>query len=574
MHTTNLVRISTLVMTLMLMLVASIAEPAAGRGMPECEDAGVVTSHQKISDLVGRFDGALDDEDQFGRSVTAVGDLDRDGIADLAVGAQRDDDGGDRRGAVWILFMNADGTVRSEQKISDTEGGFGGTLNDLDVFGAAVEGLGDLNGDDIPDLAVGTLGDDGGLDRGAIWILFLDRDGTVQTEQKIAEGIGGFVGPLADEDNFGASGLALLGDVDADGVQDLAASAFADDDGGNRRGAVWILFLNTDGTVKAEQKISDLAGGFGGVLDDGDAFGGGGTSPGDLDMDGVPDLVVGANGDDDGAAGAGAIWVLFLNTDGTVQAEQKISNLEGGFGGTLDTDVLFGSNVGNIGDVDGDGVVDMAVSAPRDDDGGYRRGAVWVLFMNADGTVHAEQKISDLAGEFEGELDDEDRFGFYVAGVGNLSCQGAVNVAVGATFDDDGGFDRGAVYILNLLQCLRPLRIVEQPSCVLLEPGGGTAVFTVDAVGDGDLSYQWLRNGVILTDGPDIIGSTTAELTVMADNDDIAWYAVMVTNDVDTITSDAAVLGIEQSCTGDINYDGVVNVPDLLALLGAWGECP
>ena len=58
--------------------------------------------------------------------MAALGDLDGDGVGDLAVGAPRDDDGGTDRGAVWVLFLNTDGTVKSHQKISDTEGGFTG----------------------------------------------------------------------------------------------------------------------------------------------------------------------------------------------------------------------------------------------------------------------------------------------------------------------------------------------------------------------------------------------------------------------------------------------------------------
>ncbi len=85
----------------------------------------------------------------------------------------RDDDGGTNRGAVWILFLNPNGTVKSHQKISHTQGG-GPRLDNNDVFGIAGS-LGDLDGDGVRDLAVGAIwDDDGGTDRGAVWILFLD----------------------------------------------------------------------------------------------------------------------------------------------------------------------------------------------------------------------------------------------------------------------------------------------------------------------------------------------------------------------------------------------------------------
>ncbi|MCH8852576.1 MAG: FG-GAP repeat protein, partial [Planctomycetes bacterium] len=78
---------------------------------------GWVLSHQKISDTEGGFTGTLDDFDLFGSSVASLGDLDGDGVGDLAVGARLDADGGINRGAVWILFLRADGTVKSHQKI-------------------------------------------------------------------------------------------------------------------------------------------------------------------------------------------------------------------------------------------------------------------------------------------------------------------------------------------------------------------------------------------------------------------------------------------------------------------------
>ncbi len=93
---------------------------------------GTVLSHQKISDTEGGFTGTLDNSDHFGRSVALLDHLDGDGAGDLAVGAGGDHGGGPQRGAVWVLFLNTDGTVKSHQKISDTEGGFTGILDDLD----------------------------------------------------------------------------------------------------------------------------------------------------------------------------------------------------------------------------------------------------------------------------------------------------------------------------------------------------------------------------------------------------------------------------------------------------------
>ncbi|MCH8822202.1 MAG: FG-GAP repeat protein [Planctomycetes bacterium] len=411
---------------------------------------GTVLSHQKISDTQGGFKGVLNNDDLFGASVASLGDLDDDGVTDLAVGAHFDSDGGFRRGAVWILFLNADGSVKSNQKISDTQGGFTGILDNEDFFGISMSALGDLDGDGVEDLAVGARrDDDGGTDRGAVWILFLNTDGTVKSHQKISDTAGHFGGSLDNGDRLGAS-VASLGDLDGDGVGDLAVGADRDDDGGFNRGAVWVLFLNTNGSVKSHQKISDTQGGFSGILDNQDLFGWSAGSLGDIDGDGTNDLAVGTRLDDDGGANRGAVWVLFLNTDGTVKLHQKISDTQGEFTGTLDNEDQFAVSAASVGDLDGDGVGDLAVGAWGDDDGGPERGAVWIQFLNTDGTVKSHQKISDTQGGFTGTLDNLDIFGVSTVSLGDLNGDGVGDLAVGAAWDDDGGNRRGAVWILFL----------------------------------------------------------------------------------------------------------------------------
>jgi len=413
---------------------------------------GTVRFDRKVSHTAGGPNRpVLDDGDQFGRSITRVGDLDGNGFADLAVGAHGDDDGGADVGAVWIFRMGAGPSILARQKISLLAGGFAGQLDPVDGFGRAIGALGDLDGDGIPDLAIGANeDDDGGTNRGAVYVCFLNADGTVRAHQKISSTAGGFAGPLDNQDQFGRS-IAGLGDLDGDGVRDMAVGAIYDDDGVSNAGAVWVLFLRADGTVKASQKISLTQGGFTYPLTVQSAFGMSVANLGDVNGDGVVDLGVGAIGGSVGAFQSGAVHVLLLRTDGTVASCRVINGTrEGGLLHELDQYDQFGFSVGSLGDVDGDTVPDLVSGAITDDDVVQAGGAVYVVFLNLDGSHKGHQKINAVNGGFTRELDAFDWFGSACGGLGDLDGDGNPDLGVGARFDDDGGLNRGAVYLLFL----------------------------------------------------------------------------------------------------------------------------
>jgi hypothetical protein len=390
----------------------------------------------KIENGSGGFNANVAGGDRFSRDHDQAGDINGDGIIDLVVGARSDDDGATDAGAVYILFMNNDGTVQSNQKISMLEGGFADTLNAGNFFGYGVAGIGDYDNDGIPDIAVSAPVPP----NRAIYIIHLNANGTVKNFVK--------------NNNITAQGLSAVGDLNNDGRIDLVACDPGSDVGGTNIGAISILFLNSSSQVMPAHTvlINPLSGGLGTGLVAGDEFGGREVAMlGDIDGDGTLEMAVGAFMSD---GGKGAIWMLSLDTT-TFNVVSKLKITEGlnGFTDTLTTGAnpngtegaSFGHALCKVGDLNGDGVPDLMTGANQQNEGwGY------ILYLNADKTVKTFTRLNNIDGGFGLVLDPLERFSRSISFVGDLRGDGTIAVNYGGGAAGTAG---GTLYLLFFKPC-------------------------------------------------------------------------------------------------------------------------
>ena len=297
------------------------------------------TAFRKINGVTGNGPVQITVGSRFGFSLANIGDLDGDGVQDLLVGAPGESNSyynatsnsmGTpelKSGAVYVLFMTLNGTVRDSLRIGGSFNG-GPRVYEEDAFGYSVSALGDVDGDGVQDVAVGAPG----VYVSSVYVLFMRQNGTARAFKLIRGAYRGtapppvldasfpsnFYVPNGPELFYGArfgTALAPLGDWDGDGVPDLCASTYGISSGEN---VVYMLFLSRDGAVRSFVPISQGVNG-GPVYGQGvQSFSGFGSSmlvmP-DSNGDGVPEMVFGAKDlQDEGTSHlhSGVLWYCFM----------------------------------------------------------------------------------------------------------------------------------------------------------------------------------------------------------------------------------------------------------------------
>ena len=284
------------------------------------------------------------------------------------------------------------------------------------ALGWAADGAGDLDGDGFGDLVVAAPGADGGsTDEGAVQVWFGGPSGPAGSPD--------WTWTAGESDAMAGQAVAGAGDLDGDGFGDLAVGVPLQ--GASDDGSIAIFYGSAAGLASTPDLAipgSQASGGWGGTL----------AAAGDVNADGYGDLLVGAEGWTGSVSDEGGIFVFYGGSSGLASAAAW-----GAVGGQ--TDSSFGSSVAGLGDVDGDGYAALAAGSPGWDGGvaGAGRGRVWygaasLPAADADWTLEGGVAAAAL--------------GASVAGAGDVNGDGYADLLAGAT-GWGGGEGRASLYV-------------------------------------------------------------------------------------------------------------------------------
>ncbi|WP_281018349.1 MULTISPECIES: tandem-95 repeat protein [unclassified Minwuia] len=506
--------------------------------------------------IQGRPQGEL-----AGSSVDGIGDLNGDGLDDLLVGAYRFSG---QTGSAYVVFGKADGTT---VELSDVFNGNGGFFIRPDQtgqsLGNAISSAGDVNGDGIEDLIVGASRDDAnGFDSGAAFVIFGKADTSEVRISDIRSGNGGgFVIKGAAGTSGAGFSVSDAGDVNGDGLADMLVGAPL---GG--QGAAYVVFGKADSTAI---DLGDVEAGIGGFAITGssplDNIGQAVSGAGDLNGDGLDDLIVGSPQSNANGVRSGIAHVIYGKADGdTVDLDNFTESVDGFSIVGASADDRAGYAVAGVGDFDGDGLDDIAVSSPTAalDSGGAGMTYIVLGTAGAQGNVD----LADVENGIGGIAIFSNGVGNSVSAIGDMNNDGRADIIMGAQSENNGAPRSGGAYVVFGREAT-PDVVVDPDQSVAVSNISVSDVDAAEGTGEVEIVLT-VGNGVLSVSGTVAVvaGNGTSELILTGDLADVNGLLDTLTYTPDPDFSGTDNLDVQVTDLGNTGLGGPLSATDSVAI--------
>ncbi|CAB5500430.1 Flagellar hook-length control protein FliK [Bathymodiolus thermophilus thioautotrophic gill symbiont] len=465
--------------------------------------------------------------DQSGYSVSSAGDINSDGLNDLIVGAFAGSTSASETnaGKSFVVFGKKDDL--NAINLSDVASGTGGFVingeNAEDQSGRSVSSAGDVNGDGIGDLIIGapTVSTDSVNFLGNSYVVFGKTNETTVNLSDIASGTGGFIIKGIGNQDLSGNSVSSAGDVNGDGLDDLIVSAHGAE---SRAGKSFVVFgkNNTEAI-----KLSDIASGTDGFVingeNAGDLSGQSVSSAGDVNGDGLDDLIIGAYGAN---SNAGKSYVVFGKNNAEAINLSTITSGTGGFAINGESALNYsGYSVSSAGDVNGDGLDDLIVGAYLVN---HWAGRSYVVFGKANtDAIDLSNIAAGIGGFVINGKDAGDWSGFSVSSAGDVNGDGLDDLIVGAPKADlVDNANMGKSFVVFGKTNTKSVHLAD------IDTGKGVAAHAIDFQGDqneyngtsaDELFVAGAGNNILIGNGgTDVFNAGAGNDTIVINGDNLA----------------------------------------------------
>lgn len=373
--------------------------------------------------------------DGCGIAVSSAGDFNDDGIADMLIGAY----GGSFSNYIvknYVVFGRNDGFPASfDLKNLDGQNGFVIINNGATYYShGSIKAAGDINADGISDIIIGSASHRSKTTEGQSYVMFGSKNSFPPVfDLKNLDGKNGFIINGIRDGDFSGSSVSGAGDVNDDTVDDLiigAPGAYSN------TGQSYVVYGNTKGFPPVfDLKNLDGKNGFAiNGITTYDRTGNSVCGAGDINNDGIADVLIGAN-TRDLVDELGTTYVVFgaNNFTSPVFSLKNLNGMNGFAMNGMKKSGKSGSSVSALGDVNKDGFDDVITGAPNV---GLKAGQSYVLY-GSNNKFPAMIRVPDALDGVNGftinnDIQNKDRLGASVSTAGDFNGDGIDDILVGA----------------------------------------------------------------------------------------------------------------------------------------------